>query len=129
MNSGNKDKHVAQSAIQIGKNKDPLGDLVTQVPQNDPMDIKNLTNIEEIHDFYDYTENCLIMVSKMKMPSEQEIEHLKLDLPESLTKKKLAIFDLDETLVHCELKNPQNAQQAITIKLPNGKNARVSYLI
>lgn len=65
----------------------------------------------------------------MKMPPENEIEHLKIDLPDScLTKKKLAVFDLDETLVHCELKNPSKAQTPINIKLPNGKTARVSDL-
>lgn len=60
------------------------------------------------------------------MPSLEEIEHLRLDLPEKLLKKKLAIFDLDETLIHCELKNPQKAEKLITIKLPNGTKARVS---
>lgn len=60
------------------------------------------------------------------MPSLEEIEPLRLDLPEKLLKKKLAIFDLDETLIHCELKNPQKAEKLITIKLPNGTKARVS---
>lgn len=93
------------------------------------MDIKNLTNIEEIKDYYEYTENCLQLISKLQMPSLEEIEHLRLDLPEKLLKKKLAIFDLDETLIHCELKNPQKAEKLITIKLPNGTKARVSEFI
>lgn len=97
--------------------------LVTQVPEK--IDIQNLTNIEEIKDFYDYTENCLHLISKMVMPPLSEIESMLLDLPEKLLKKKLAIFDLDETLVHCELKNPQKADKIITIKLTNGQKARV----
>ena len=79
--------------------------LVTVVDEK--FDIINLTNIEEIKDYYEYTENCLIQISKLKMPDDKEIEPLQIDLPDKFLNKKLAIFDLDETLVHCELKNPQ----------------------
>jgi hypothetical protein len=122
---------IAQSAIQIGK--DHLDELVTQVPNakdEDRIDLQNLTNIEEIQDFYDFTENCLIMISKLTVPPLKEIESLQLDLPEKLVNnKKLAIFDLDETLIHCELKNPKKADYPLTIKLPNGKSERVSLII
>ena len=64
----------------------------------------------------------------MTMPPINDIEHLLLDLPDKFLAKKLAIFDLDETLVHCELKNPQKADKIITIKLTNGQKARVSIL-
>lgn len=97
--------------------------LITQVPEK--IDIQNLTNIEEIKDFYDYTENCLHLISQLKMPNFEEIKDLQIELPEKLLKKKLAIFDLDETLIHCELKNPQKADKIITIKLTNGQKARV----
>lgn len=89
--------------------------------------LKILTNIEEVRDFMDYTENCLHLIKTINVPPESEIEDLKIDLPEYMTKsKKLAIFDLDETLVHCELKNPNSADNIIAIKLPNGKKAKVS---
>lgn len=114
----NKDKHF--------DSHEDASSLVTQVPEK--IDIQNLTNIEEIKDFYDYTENCLHLISQMTMPPLNEIEHLLIDLPEKFLHKKLAIFDLDETLVHCELKNPQKADKIITIKLTNGQKARVSSL-
>lgn len=98
--------------------------LITQVPEK--IDIQNLTNIEEIKDFYDYTENCLHQISKMTIPKIEEIEKLQIDLPQKLLKKRIAIFDLDETLIHCELKNPQKAEKIITIKLANGQKTRVS---
>jgi hypothetical protein len=124
--NSNKLKPISQSAVFNSDDPNSIANIVTQVDEK--MDIKNLTNIEEIKDYYEYTENCLQLISKLKMPSIEEIEHLRLDLPDKLLKKKLAIFDLDETLIHCELKNPQKAEKLITIKLPNGTKARVSVL-
>ena len=118
-----KNSKGTQSAVTTFSDVIKLDNLVTQVDEK--FDIQNLTNIEEIKDYYEYTENCLQMISKLKMPDMKEIEHLLLDLPEKFLKKKLAIFDLDETLIHCELKQPQKAEKLITIKLPNGNKARV----
>jgi hypothetical protein len=87
--------------------------------------VQNLTNTEEIKDFYEYTEDCLKRIAMMKIPIDQEIEHLKLTLPIDLGGKKLAIFDLDETLVHCEIKNPKNGDVLIEVKLPSGEKAQV----
>jgi len=116
-----------QSALQFGPILDPS--LITQVAKKEEkIDIQTLTNTEEIEDFYDYTENCLHTIGKMKVPDLKEIEHLQIELPSKLLKKKLAVFDLDETLVHCELKNIDKADKIITIKLKNGSKARVSYL-
>ena len=102
--------------------------LITAVSntQNNDSSLKSLTNIEEIRDFMEYTENCLKLISTLEKPSEFDIEDLKLELPEYMTtKKKLAIFDLDETLVHCELKNIKEAEKIISIKLPNGGKEKV----
>lgn len=124
-----KQSNTTQSAVQIRK-ETKIDNLVSQVTPSptevaEKYDIQNLTNIEEIKDFYDYTENCLLLISKLSVPDPKEIESLKIDLPEPLTKKRLAIFDLDETLIHCELKNISKAEKIITIKLPNGNKARV----
>jgi hypothetical protein len=124
--NSNKLKLVSQSAVFTNNDPNSLSNIVTQLDEK--YDIQNLTNIEEIKDYYEYTENCLQLIAKLKMPSINELEPLMLDLPEKLLKKKLAIFDLDETLIHCELKNPQKAEKLITIKLPNGTKARVRML-
>ena len=78
----------------------------------------------------EFTENCLKLVMSLKKPTDREIEDLKIDLPFDFSKKtKLAIFDLDETLVHCELKKPKTAEKLIQVKLPNGGKAKVSLLL
>lgn len=111
------DSHTVESLITQAK--------IEKEEEQDLDKLKNLTNIEEIKDYYEYTENCMHLISKLKMPPLEEIAHLQLDLPEKLLKKKLAIFDLDETLIHCELKNPTKADKIISIKLPNGEKAKV----
>lgn len=112
----------------MSSNNDPnsIASIITQVDEK--IDIQNYTNIEEIKDFYEYTESCLQTISKLTMPPVEEIEDFRIDLPEKYltNKKKLAIFDLDETLIHCELKNPSKAEKVINIKLPNGSKHRVS---
>jgi hypothetical protein len=65
----------------------------------------------------------------MKVPNDNEIEHLKLSLPFDLEGKKLAIFDLDETLVHCEIRNPKKGDVPIDVKLPSGEKAQVRNFI
>lgn len=113
---------------QTKKTNSNLTNLTTNTKdEKEVSNLKVLTNIEEIRDFMDYTENCLNMIKTLKMPPEEEIEDMKINLPEYMTKKKkLAIFDLDETLIHCELKDMNKADNIIAIKLPNGKKAKVS---
>jgi hypothetical protein len=88
--------------------------------------VQNLTNSEEIKDYYEFTEDCLKRIATMNIPAMNTIEHLRFDLPiKEINTKKLAIFDLDETLVHCEIKKPHKGKVQINIKLPNGELAKV----
>ena len=104
-----------------------IENMITNIQKDD---VKSLTNIEEIRDFYDYTENCLKLISTLKRPNSSEIEGMKINLPEELTiTKKLVIFDLDETLIHCELKNLSAADKIIDVKMPSGKEVKVSITI
>ena len=94
--------------------------------------MKTLTNTEDIKDFYEYTEECMKRIAKLRLSTNEEIEHLRIDLPKNLENemkygnKRLAIFDLDETLVHCEIKKPQKAQIQIQVKMPSGTTTNVS---
>ena len=92
--------------------------------------VQNLTNTEEIKDFYEYTEECLKRIIKLKTPSMEEIQDIVFTLPfeEVLKVKKLAIFDLDETLIHCEIKKPSKGQVQIMVNLPSGDQAKVNIM-
>lgn len=98
--------------------------FVTQVDEK--VDIQKYTSIEEIKDYYEYTENCLKVIKDLEPSTPEEINNIKVSLPDNLLKKRLIVFDLDETLIHCDLKNPNQAEKQITITLPNNKKVRVS---
>lgn len=90
-------------------------------------EVSKLTNTEEIKNFYEYTEECLKKILKLKIPTKEEISDLIFDLPfeKELKNKKLAIFDLDETLIHCEARKPQRAHKQIICNLPAGGQTMV----
>jgi hypothetical protein len=93
--------------------------------------LQSMTNTEDIKDFYEYTESCLNRISKLKVVSEKEIEHMMINLPfeeEIKRGKKLAIFDLDETLVHCETKKPQRGHVQLKLNLTDGSLGLVSFI-
>jgi Dullard-like phosphatase family protein len=87
--------------------------------------IISLTNREIIHDFYDYTENCMLLITDLKpknkiksqIPPKEFIFHKKT------FRKRICVFDLDETLVHCvgsiKNKKPNEYQDVIKVLLPN----------
>jgi hypothetical protein len=43
--------------------------------------VKNLTNSEDIKDFFEYTEECMVRMKKLKMPGMDELESLLVNLP------------------------------------------------
>ena len=90
---------------------------------NDNSNVKEMTNIQEINNFHDYTRLCMEIIAKIEIPDESTSTKQFVTLPfENLIgfgngKKRLAIFDLDETLIHCELKDIDSAQKKIKIKM------------
>lgn len=96
---------------------------------NDDMKFINFTNIQEINDFYNYTEDCMKIISKMKAPDISTLKErcitLSFENDIGFNKKRLAIFDLDETLIHCELNDIESAQTTIDIMLPIKKTKKV----
>ena len=70
---------------------------------NNEEKIISLTNMEIISDFYEYTENCMRLITEMKPKENNKIKITPRDFifVNNLQRKKIAVFDLDETLIHC----------------------------
>lgn len=89
-------------------------------------ELKSMTNTIEISNFYDYTESCMKMIvdiSNIKYTSPAKVS-FNFDNSGDV-KKKLAVFDLDETLVHCLVKDYQTSKNVISVVLPSKSVAKV----
>ena len=94
--------------------------------------LKNLTNTEDISDFYEYTERCMEMILDLDKSKQKSIkEKVNLHFPEKESKKKIALFDLDETLAHCvgEIKDNQKNikpyKHIVNVTLPSRKKTKI----
>lgn len=87
-------------------------------------DASYYTNTERISDFYEYTDNCMKQIKEL--PQKKDNSLRKVSLPKS-NNKKLALFDLDETLVHCtgNITNNQEYQYIVQVTLPLGKKVKI----
>ena len=91
-------------------------------------ELTSLSNMEEINNFYEYTANCFQLIEKLSTitqinkcsPVSFPFEHLITS-----GKKRLAIFDLDETLVHCKAKDINTMQNVIEVTLPSRKKGKI----
>ena len=91
-------------------------------------ELTSLSNMEEINNFYEYTANCFQLIEKLLSitqinkcaPVSFPFAHLI-----SSGKKHLAIFDLDETLVHCKAKDINTMQNVIEVTLPSRKKGKI----
>ena len=88
---------------------------------------KSMTNTVEIANFYEYTRNCMkiivdIIEQKLTVKRPNKVKILNPD-----KRKKLAVFDLDETLIHGVVNINQftNKNNIISITLPSKKIAKV----
>ena len=114
LNNNNKEqikKHIPQKSISSN----------LQFNQDE---VTSLSNIQDISNFYLYTENCFEMMYDLeKVNKINKCTPLSFPFDEIIKekKKKLAIFDLDETLVHCQVKNIEECQYQININLPSKK--------
>ena len=92
--------------------------------------IEILSDTENINNFYEYMEICFQTLQDINIKEVPKSNYkLKFSFPKEIKEKKLALFDLDETLVHCvgEI-NENNYDKAefvnankIKVLLPNKK--------
>lgn len=85
---------------------------------------------QDIIEFHEYTDECFKRASKVVYPSLEEIQKFLIDFPlvdlMKSTGKKLCVWDLDETLIHCVHDKPQSADVQIDIQFPS-KATRVTF--
>ena len=96
--------------------------------------VKNFTNTEDISDFYEYTERCMEMILDLDKSQQIQIkEKINLNFPEDEInkKKKIVLFDLDETLAHCigEIKENEKINKKykhiVEVTLPSRKEIKI----
>ena len=130
-----KDNNVNNKNLKIPKNneeKDKKQNYQSNIFKFNPEEkVKNFTNTENISDFYEYTERCMEMILDLDKSKQVQIkEKVNLNFPES-SKKKIALFDLDETLAHCigEIKKDKKPtkpyQHIVDVTLPSKKQIKI----
>ena len=111
--------------------------LTIKTQENDPNEIHlvvkgkeetiiNYTNQQMIKDEKEYMIQCLKVLAKLekeKMPRCKQ--KVNFNFPPEETQKKIALFDLDETLVHCNNNKPGMNGDEVSVKLPTNKIVKV----
>ena len=127
-NIENKELKNEENLLNKSQNLHKLGLLLSQGEEK----VKNFTNTEMINDFYEYTEKCMRMILDLEQIERNEIkEKINFNFPKNEQYKKIALFDLDETLVHCigEINSKENKkkkyQNVIEVILPSKKKVNI----
>ena len=77
------------------------------------------SNTIEISNFYDYTKSCMKIIAEIQKTKEKYPKPKKVELKNIDLKKNLAVFDLDETLIHCVVKDYKDCKNIIKITMPS----------
>lgn len=90
-------------------------------------ELEALSSTEDITNFYEYTKNCFkTMVDLEKITQINKCTPLSFPFDDEIgCHKKLAVFDLDETLIHCMVKNIDESQHIIEVTLPSRKKGKI----
>jgi CTD small phosphatase-like protein 2 len=88
---------------------------------------KSMTNTIEIANFYEYTKNCMRIIVELKENKSKASKPNKVKILNPDNNKKLAVFDLDETLIHgvVNINNYNKLENIISITLPSKKIAKI----
>ena len=88
---------------------------------------KSMTNTIEIHNFYEYTKNCMRIIVELKENKNKASIPNKVKILNPDNHSKLAVFDLDETLIHgvVNISNYKNEKNIISVITPSKKIAKI----
>ena len=130
-NNNNKNTKIPKNIINYEEKEKKQNIQSNKFKFNPEEKVKNFTNTENISDFYEYTERCMEMILDLDKSKQVQIkEKVNLNFPEN-SKKKIALFDLDETLAHCvgeikEGKKPTKPYKHIVdVILPSRKQTKI----
>jgi len=86
-----------------------------------------MTNTIEIANFYEYTKKCMKIIIDVLEEKEKAKIPNKVKILNPNNRKKLAVFDLDETLIHgvVNTQNYENKNNLLNITLPSKKIAKI----
>ncbi len=94
--------------------------------------VLTLNENENINDFYEYTEICFEYISQLQTkPNIKDCQYVKFNFTNEEKDKKIALLDLDETLIHCigEINeyeiNKKKCDKIIEITLPSKKKVKI----
>ena len=89
--------------------------------------IINYTNTQMIQDEKEYMIECLKILSKIKKEEMPRCKQkVNFNFPPEEKQKKIALFDLDETLVHCNNNNqPGMDGDIVSVNLPTNKTVKI----
>ena len=88
---------------------------------------KSMTNTIEIANFYEYTKNCMRIIVQLRENKSKARIPNKVKILNPNNNKKLAVFDLDETLIHgvVNISNYKKEENIISIITPSKKIAKI----
>jgi hypothetical protein len=104
--SYNSNMHIPRIMMNIKTQENDTNDIHLVVNGNEEK-IINYTNQQMIEDEKDYMIDCLKVLAKLKKEEAPRCKQkVNFNFPPEENQKKIALFDLDETLVHCNNNEP-----------------------
>ena len=123
--SYNSNMHIPRITINTKSQENDTKDIHLVVKGKEEA-ITNYTNQQMIEDEKDYIIDCLKVLAKLKKEEMPRCKQkVNFNFPPEEKQKKIALFDLDETLVHCNNNEPGMNGDVVSVKLPTNKIVKV----
>ena len=123
--SYNSNMHIPRITINTRTQENDTNDIHLVVKGKEET-IINYTNQQMIKDEKEYMIDCLKVLAKLKKEGMPRCKQkVNFNFPPEEKQKKIALFDLDETLVHCKNNEPGMDGDEVSIKLPTNKIVKV----
>ena len=118
---------LSDSSLEISKDFFKRKSISSFSLQIDEHELESLSSTEDISNFYEYTKNCFkTMVELENISKITKCTPLSFPFDNDIgPNRRLAVFDLDETLIHCMVKNIDESQHIIEVTLPSRKKGKI----